>query len=81
MIKTKLWTSRFPEYFKVFDKLWDDGNISSSWELTATEVVTKGVNKIYKVFEFIGNCILGSNRNLKKEMSVFSCGLLYYFAE
>lgn len=63
LIKTKLWTSRFPEYFKVFDKLWDDGNISSSWELTATEVVTKGVNKIYKVFEFIGNCILGSNRN------------------
>lgn len=63
LIKTKLWTSRFPEYFKVFDKLWDDGNINSSWELTATEVVTKGVNKIYKVFEFIGNCILGSNRN------------------
>lgn len=61
LIKTKLWTSRFPEYFKVFDKLWDDGNISSSWELTATEVVTKGVNKIYKVFEFIGNCILGKN--------------------
>lgn len=61
MIKTKLWTSRFPEYFKVFDKLWDDGNISSSWELTATEVVTKGVNKIYKVFEFIGDCILGKN--------------------
>lgn len=45
----------------MFDKLWDDGNISSSWELTATEVVTKGVNKIYKVFEFIGNCILGKN--------------------
>lgn len=63
LIKTKLWTSRFPEYFKVFDKLWDDGEISSSWELTATDVVTEGANKIYKVFEFIGNCILGSNRN------------------
>lgn len=63
LIKTKLWTSRFPEYFKVFDKLWDDGEISSSWELTATDVVTDGANKIYKVFEFIGNCILGSNRN------------------
>lgn len=63
LIKTKLWTSRFPEYFKVFDKLWDDGEISSSWELTAIDVVTEGANKIYKVFEFIGNCILGSNRN------------------
>ena len=63
LIKTKLWTSRFPEYFKVFDKLWDDGEISSSWELTATDVVTEGANKIYKVFEFIGNCILGSYRN------------------
>lgn len=61
LIKTKLWTSRFPEYFKVFDKLWDDGEISSSWELTATDVVTDGANKIYKVFEFIGNCVLGKN--------------------
>ena len=61
LIKSKLWTSRFPEYFKVFDKLWDEGKISSSWELTATEVISKGANKIYKVFEFIGNCVLGSN--------------------
>ena len=60
LIKSKLWTSRFPEYFKVFDKLWEDGNISSSWELTASEVLKKGKNKIYKVFEFIGNCVLGS---------------------
>ena len=60
LIKTKLWTSRFPEYFKVFDKLWDDGNISSSWELTAFEVIQDGINKIYKTFEFIGNCILGT---------------------
>lgn len=62
LIKTKLWTSRFPEYFKVFDKLWNEGRVCSSWELTATEVITKGENKIYKVFEFIGNCILGSTK-------------------
>lgn len=62
LIKAKLWTSRFPEYFKVFDKLWDEGKICSSWELTATEVITKGANKIYKVFEFIGNCVLGSTK-------------------
>lgn len=62
LCKTKLWTSRFPEYFKVFDKLWEQGKIQSSWELTATKVETEGDNKIYKVFEFIGNCILGSQK-------------------
>lgn len=62
LIKAKLWTSRFPEYFKVFDRLWEEGKISSSWELTANEVIQDGENKIYKVFEFIGNCILGSDR-------------------
>lgn len=62
MCKSKLWTSRFPEYFKVFDELWEQGHISSSWELTATEVETKNEFKIYKVFEFISNCLLGSDR-------------------
>lgn len=60
LIKAKLWKSRFPEYFKVFDKLWKDGNILSSWEISVfeSEKTTKG--KILKVFEFIGNCLLGS---------------------
>lgn len=62
LIKTKLWTSRFPEYFKVFDELWEEGKISSSWELTASQIEKKGDNKIYKVFEFIGNCILGRSK-------------------
>lgn len=62
LAKSKLWTSRFPEYFKVFDKLWEQGKVQSSWELTATKVVTKGANTIYKVFEFIGNCVLGSSK-------------------
>jgi hypothetical protein len=60
LIKCKLWSSRFPEYFKVFDKLWDQGNISSSWELTSTDVEKTDQNTIYKVFEFIGNCVLGT---------------------
>lgn len=62
LAKSKLWTSRFPEYFKVFDKLWEQGKVQSSWELAATKVVTKGANTIYKVFEFIGNCVLGSSK-------------------
>lgn len=61
MIKTKLWKSRFPEYFKVFDKLWEDGNISSSWEISSSETKKTKKGKILKVFEFIGNCLLGSN--------------------
>lgn len=46
----------------MFDKLWEDGNISSSWELTAFEVIQDGLNKIYKKFEFIGNCVLGTTK-------------------
>ncbi|RYI30603.1 hypothetical protein EVU96_09310 [Bacillus infantis] len=61
MIKTKLWKSRFPEYFKVFDKLWEDGNISSSWEISSSETKKTKKGKVLKVFEFIGNCLLGSN--------------------
>lgn len=62
LCKTKLWTSRFPEYFKVFDKLWEQGKVQSSWELTATKVESQGENKIYKIFEFIGTCCLGSTK-------------------
>lgn len=62
LIKAKLWTSRFPEYFKVFDRLWEQGKIQSSWELAPIKVITKGANKIYKAFEFIGNAVLGSDK-------------------
>lgn len=62
LIKTKLWTSRFPEYFKVFDKLWEQGKLQSSWELTSTKTEKDGDNIIYKVIEFIGNCCLGSGK-------------------
>lgn len=61
LIKTKLWKSRFPEYFKVFDKLWDKGRISSSWEISSSEAVKTAKGKILKAFEFIGNALLGSN--------------------
>lgn len=59
LAKTKLWTSRFPEYFKVFDKLWNDGELSSSWEMTVTDSEEDGDCTILKVFEFIGNACLG----------------------
>lgn len=74
LAKAKLWTSRFPEYFKVFDKLWEQGKVQSSWELTATKVITKGSNKIYKIFEFIGNAILGST----KTAAVPGAGVIEY---
>lgn len=74
LCKAKLWSSRFPEYFKVFDKLWETGNISSSWELTATKVEEKDGFKIYKVFEFISNCLLGS----LKTPAVKQAGVIEY---
>ncbi|GMX64395.1 hypothetical protein Elgi_36640 [Paenibacillus elgii] len=61
LIKSKLWKSRFPEYFKVFDKLWDNGGISSSWEISSSDVKKTAKGKILKAFEFIGNCLLGSS--------------------
>lgn len=74
LCKTKLWTSRFPEYFKVFDKLWEQGKVQSSWELTATKVETEGEFKIYKIFEFIGTCCLGS----AKTPAVPGAGVIEY---
>lgn len=60
LIKTKLWKSRLPEYFKVFDKLWESGKISSSWEISVIESKKTKKGKVLKAFEFIGNCLLGS---------------------
>lgn len=59
MIQAKLWSSRYPEYFDVLDTLWSENNVSSSWEISVekSEPTIKG--KILKVFEFIGNCVLG----------------------
>ena len=74
LCKAKLWSSRFPEYFKVFDKLWSKGKVSSSWELTATEVEEKDGFKIFKVFEFISNCLLGTS----KTPAVPGAGVLQY---
>lgn len=74
LCSTKLWSSRFPEYFKVLDKLWEEGKVSSSWELTSTKIEEKDGFKIYKVIEFIGNCILGS----LKTPAVKQGGILEY---
>lgn len=61
MAKAKLWTCRSPEYFTVFDKLWEQGKISSSWELITSETEEQPLGKrILKVFSFIGNAVLGS---------------------
>lgn len=62
LCKTKLWSSRFPEYFNVLDKLWKDGHVSSSWELSVLKSEIKDGFTIFKAIEFIGTCILGSTR-------------------
>lgn len=60
LIKTKLWHTRYPEYFEVFDKLWESGNLSTSWELTASLQEKKNQYKIIKKFELVGNVLLGT---------------------
>lgn len=61
MIKCKLWSDRFPEYFTVLDKLWAENNVSSSWELLPEKWTNTVKGKIIKVFSFVGNAILGSD--------------------
>lgn len=60
MIKAKLWSTRYPEYFAVLDKLWAANNVKSSWELTVQEAVQTAKGRILKTFSFIGNTLLGS---------------------
>ena len=60
MIKAKLWSTRYPEYFAVLDKLWAAKNVKSSWELTVQEAVQTARGRILKAFSFIGNTLLGS---------------------
>ena len=61
MIKAKLWSTRYPEYFAVLDKLWAARNVKSSWELTVQEAVQTAKGRILKAFSFIGNTLLGSS--------------------
>ena len=74
VISTKLWSDRFPEYFTVLDKLWEDGKVSSSWELAVNEWEETDEGKILKDVEFLGNCILGST----VEGAVPGAGMLEY---
>ncbi len=61
LVKAKLWTSRFPEYFKVFDDLYSKGKISSSWEISVKKQTIVKEGKILDDIEFIGNTLLGTN--------------------
>lgn len=61
MAKAKLWTERYPEYFTVFDRLWNEGQISSSWEIKASDIEQEpSGHSILKAFTFIGNAVLGT---------------------
>ena len=61
LIEAKLWTTRYPEYFRVLDKLWEKGGVTSSWEISPEEIEYTASGRILKVFEWIGNTVLGSN--------------------
>lgn len=59
MIQAKIWVSRFPEYAKVLDKLFEEGKVSSSWELTVHDEEWTSAGRILRDITFIGNCIIG----------------------
>lgn len=60
LAEVELWTSRYPEYYAVAEKLLEDGKLSSSWEIdTQRYEYVRGKKKLLE-FEFIGNALLGS---------------------
>ncbi len=61
LIKAKLWSSRFPEYFDVFEDLYRKNQISSSWEISVRKSRKVPQGKILEDIVFIGNTLLGSN--------------------
>jgi len=61
LAKVKLWSSRFPNYIKVVEKLFNKGKLSSSWEIDVLESEQTDSGKVLKEWEFMGNCLLGSN--------------------
>lgn len=61
LIKAKLWSSRFPEYFDVFENLYYKNQITSSWEISVMKSKKVPQGKILEDIVFIGNTLLGSN--------------------
>lgn len=61
LIKAKLWSSRFPEYFKVFEELYYKDQISTSWEISVKKSRETPKGKVLEDIVFIGNTLLGSN--------------------
>lgn len=61
MIKARIWSYRFPKFAQIFMKLWNKNNLKTSWEILIDKSEKTDKGKIAKVFEFIGNCLLGSN--------------------
>lgn len=61
LAEVELWTSRYPEYYAVAEKLIADGKLSSSWEIDTLKYEYARGQKQLKEFEFIGNTFLGSD--------------------
>lgn len=61
LAEVELWTSRYPEYYAVAEKLLEDGKLSSSWEIDTHKYEYVGGKKRLLEFEFIGNALLGSD--------------------
>lgn len=61
LAEVELWTSRYPEYYAVAEKLLEEGKLSSSWEIDTHKYEYVGGKKRLIEFEFIGNALLGSD--------------------
>ena len=61
LAKVKLWSSRFPKYMEVVEKLFNKGKLASSWEIDVIKSEQTDSGKVLKEWEFMGNCLLSNS--------------------
>ena len=59
--KSRIWTTRQKNTVKAIKRLYDEGKLTSSWEVSVDAYEYKDGIKVLKDYTFDANCLLGSN--------------------
>lgn len=58
---SRIWTTRHKNTVKAIKRLYDEGTLTSSWEITVNAYEYKDGIKVLSDYSFDANCLLGSN--------------------
>ena len=58
---SRIWTTRQKNTVKAIKRLYDEGKLTSSWEVSVNSYEYKDGIKVLKDYSFDANCLLGSN--------------------